>query len=290
MRSSGRSIGLMKCEAASRSSGISLCALRLASIISATSRGCLVSDSKMSIFCCTPSSKTWNASTGRSGAGRLCSSRTLTSTFTRLTCTLIVARGDAGSGLFSLACASLGFPCPLLLGCAHGGRSGFSCAASPYVEMSRTIPATSAWSQLLAWKIICLLGCRFCLWCRRGDFPVRPNGSILKILLFPDRNFALQRINGKLAGVERRRPVRRADGNKDACFADVQPSEAMHHGDPVNGKPFVDLRANLPHFRQRHGFVGFILQVSRGPAMRFVAHETIERDDGAILPRAYMPH
>src|SRR5271157_349803 len=267
MRSSGRSICLMKCEAASRSSGISLCALRLASIISATSRGCLVSDSKMSIFCCTPSSKTWNASTGRSGAGRLCSSRTLTSTFTRLTFTLIVPRGDAGSWLFSLTCASLGFPCSLLVGCAHGGRSGFSCAASPHAETSSSNPATDAWRRLLAWKVIYLLGCRFCLWCRRGDFPVCPNGSILKMLLFPDRHGALQGIYGKPAGLECRRPMRRADGNKDACFADVQPSEAVHHGNPVNGKPFVDLRANLPHFRQRHGFVGFIFKVFCGPAM-----------------------
>src|SRR5208283_1682735 len=230
------------------------------------------------------------ASTGRSGAGRLCSSRTLTSTFTRLTCTLIVPRGDVGSWLFSWACASLGFSCPLLVGSAKGGGSVFSSAASPFRETNRSNPAASAWRRLLAWKIICLLGCRFCLWCRRGDFPVRPNGSILKMLLFPDRNCALQSINGKLACVERRRPVRRADGNKDACFADVQPSEAMHHGDPVNGKPFVDLRANLAHFRQRHGFISFIFKVFCGPAMRFVAHETIERDDGAILPRAYMPH
>ena len=52
----------------------------------------------------------------------------------------------------------------------------------------------------------------------------------------------------------------------------------------------VDLRANLAHFGQRHGFVSFIFKVFRGPAMRFVADETIERDDGAILPRAYVPH
>src|ERR1700736_1142770 len=31
------------------------------------SSGCLVSDSNTSIFCCTPSSNTWKASTGRAG-------------------------------------------------------------------------------------------------------------------------------------------------------------------------------------------------------------------------------
>src|SRR5271157_3141753 len=156
--------------------------------------------------------------------------------------------------------------------------------------MSRSTPATSAWRLLLAWKVIYSLGCRFCLWCRRRDFPVSPNSSILKILLFPDRHGALQHINGKPAGIKCRRPVRRADRNTDACFADVQPSEAMHHGDPVYGKSFVDLRANLAHFGQRHGFVSFIFKVFCGPAVRFVADETIERDDGAILPCAYMPH
>ncbi len=84
--------------------------------------------------------------------------------------------------------------------------------------------------------------------------------------------------------------MRGTDGNKDARLANFQPSEAVHHGDAVNGKFLVNLRANLAHFGQRHGLVGFILKVFRGPAMRFVADETIERDDRAIPLRAHVPY
>src|SRR5580704_14162680 len=82
----------MKRAAASCSKVISLCALRLASIIKAKSRCCWVSDSKTASFCSTPSSKIWKASRGRSGAGRLCSSRTLASTLTNWTLTRILPR------------------------------------------------------------------------------------------------------------------------------------------------------------------------------------------------------
>jgi len=83
--------------------------------------------------------------------------------------------------------------------------------------------------------------------------------------------------------------MRRADRNEDACFTDVQAPEAVHHGDAVDGKSLVELHANLAHFGQRHGLVSFIFKVFRGAPVRFLAHETIERDDGAVLPRAHVP-
>src|ERR1700674_65912 len=63
----------------------------------ARSSGCEVSGSNLSIFCSTPSSSSWKASLGRSGAGRFFSSRTLTRTFTRLTLTRIRPRWPAAS-------------------------------------------------------------------------------------------------------------------------------------------------------------------------------------------------
>src|SRR5258708_7772748 len=63
----------------------------------AKSSGCEVSDSNLSIFCPTPSSNSWKASLGRSGAGRFFSSRTLTRTLTRLTLTRMRPRWAAGS-------------------------------------------------------------------------------------------------------------------------------------------------------------------------------------------------
>ena len=73
-------------------------------------------------------SESWNASTGKSGAGRLFSSSTLASTFTRFTFTLMVVRLCAASS--GVVEASSGFSVllePVLFFCAQGGRFGFSC-------------------------------------------------------------------------------------------------------------------------------------------------------------------
>src|SRR6267378_5522946 len=96
-RSPGRSTWRIKWAAASCSKLISLWALRLESIMMARSRGWEVSDSNLSIFCSTPSSKSWKASLGRSGAGRFLSSRTLTRTLTRFTLMRMRPRWEAGS-------------------------------------------------------------------------------------------------------------------------------------------------------------------------------------------------
>src|SRR6202041_1097136 len=123
---------------------------------------------KKSIFRGTPSSKPSNPSFGRFGAGRLFSSNTLTSTFTKLTLTLIVPFGVCGSRTLSGACCGAGIIGPgavggcggllggggcgwVLDGCAHGGRSGFSCAsarnapANRASEVNHQIEIRGAW-------------------------------------------------------------------------------------------------------------------------------------------------
>src|SRR2546423_3263725 len=127
----------------------------LESIMIARSSGCEVSGSNLSIFCSTPSSKSWKASLGKSGAGRFFSSSTLTSTLTRFTLTRMRPRWAAASCDSSFEAAGVGwtvFPgspsgaevgdavdvdvlpglevgLPLAVDldfCAHGGRSGLS--------------------------------------------------------------------------------------------------------------------------------------------------------------------
>src|ERR1700722_20071545 len=154
------------------------------------SRGSLVSDSKTSIFCFTPSSNNWKASTGRSGAGRLLSSRTLTSTFTRLTLTrmrpccggssvvllsrLSLLTGSGGlvfSGvevveLVELVVLGVGLDLGLR---AQGGRSELSCEAAP-ADRNSAAAATIASCFTLKGRVhILALRCRFPCGCRRRD-------------------------------------------------------------------------------------------------------------------------
>src|SRR4029077_1764017 len=75
----------------------------------ARSKGCEVSGSNLSIFCSTPSSNSWKASLGRSGAGRFFSSRTLTSTLTRFTLTRIRPRWPAASWELSVGVVGVGW-------------------------------------------------------------------------------------------------------------------------------------------------------------------------------------
>src|SRR5258708_38245852 len=139
----------------------------------ARSRGWDVSGSNLSIFCSTPSSNSWKASLGRSGAGRFLSSSTLTRTFTRLTLTRIRPRWAAGSCGSSVGAGGVGgtiFPgspsgdeagdpvdVEVVLGLevelavdfgfrAHGGRSVLSCPKTlPLTKRAETVRSKREW-------------------------------------------------------------------------------------------------------------------------------------------------
>src|ERR1700675_3618593 len=144
------------------------------------SRGSLVSDSKTSIFCCTPSSNIWKASTGRSGAGRLLSSRTLTSTLTRFTLTrmrpcgggsslellsrLSLLTGSGGlvfSGVEGVEPVELGVVVLDLGFRAQGGRSELSWEAAPAARNSAAAARTASCFTLRRQVHILELRCRF---------------------------------------------------------------------------------------------------------------------------------
>jgi len=78
--------------------------------------------------------------------------------------------------------------------------------------------------------------------------------------------------------------MRSADGDENAGLTDFHAAQAVNDRDAVNGKLLMNLCADFPHFRERHGFIGFVLEVQSGAPMRFIAHETVKGDDGSILP------
>jgi len=77
--------------------------------------------------------------------------------------------------------------------------------------------------------------------------------------------------------------MRCADGNEDAGFANLQAAEAVKNGDTMDGEFLVDGLANLFHFGEGHGLVGFVIEVNGLAAVGLVADEAIEGDNRAIL-------
>jgi len=70
----------------------------------------------------------------------------------------------------------------------------------------------------------------------RKRLAIRPDRAILKMLLLPDWNRLLQRINEPAASVKSRSSMGRGHGNGYAGFADLKLPQAMYH-------------PNIPHFK-----------------------------------------
>lgn len=74
-----------------------------------------------------------------------------------------------------------------------------------------------------------------------------------------------------------------ADSDEHTGFTYFKSAEAVQHRHAVYGIALTNLGANLLHFRERHGFVGFVVQVERAAAMGLVTHKPVKCNRGAIL-------
>ena len=110
--------------------------------------------------------------------------------------------------------------------------------------------------------------------------PVRPD------LLLPNRHDFLQALDRVGAGLQRLPPVGRGDGDSHAGFADGQPTDAMHHRDPVHGPASLNLLPDLPHLGHRHLRIRVVLEVVYPAAPGILSHDTEEAGDCArgVLP------
>ena len=84
--------------------------------------------------------------------------------------------------------------------------------------------------------------------------------------------------------------MRSTDGDKHAGVANLQPPEPVDHGQAVDREPLMNLNAYLPHFRERHRFIGLVLQMQRRPAVGLVADEAVEAYDSSVLTRPDVLH
>ncbi len=77
--------------------------------------------------------------------------------------------------------------------------------------------------------------------------------------------------------------MRSAHGYEHAGFTDIEATEAMHDGEPLDGEFFVDGVSDFTHFGKSHGLVSLVFKVESAAAVRFVADEAVERDYRSVV-------
>lgn len=63
----------------------------------------------------------------------------------------------------------------------------------------------------------------------------------------------------------------------------------MRNGHEMHRKFLVDLFGNFANFAERHGFVSFVVEVERTPALGVISNAAIEGNDSPVFGRADMP-
>src|ERR1035441_7324588 len=109
-----------------------------------------------------------------------------------------------------------------------------------------------------------------------------PDLAVHEVLLLPDGDYLLEAVDTFQRGLERGPPVWRRNDHRHAGLTDQQSSQALHHGDPLQVVGGGDFAADPGHGLERHGFVTFVIQALRGPALGMVAHRALERHHGAL--------
>ena len=167
---------------------------------------------------------------------------------------------------------------------AQGGRS--LCVGAPGAVASVAVRHKSeAKSAGLGVDRIRVLRCRFCDWRigRNGrQLAIGPYRAVFKVLLLPDRDGALQGVDGETAGVKGGGTMRSADGDEDAGFADLQAAQSVRDGDAIDCESFVDGDGDLADFGYGHGLVGFVIEIEGAAAVGLIADATVKGNYGAI--------
>src|ERR1700751_4107289 len=93
-----------------------------------------------------------------------------------------------------------------------------------------------------------------------GPVAIGPHGAVLKVLLLPDGDGALEGVDCEAACLESGGTGRGADGDENAGFADLQATETVGGGDAVDRKFLVNFVADFADLCEGHGFVGFVFK------------------------------
>src|SRR5215475_7684374 len=105
---------------------------------------------------------------------------------------------------------------------------------------------------------------------------IGPDCAIFEIFLLPDWNGALQRVNQPAARLECGGAMGGKDRDQNATFADLDPPQAMHHGQVANGKTLARSTGKFPQFLERHRLVSFVIEIQRAAAAAVIADHAVE--------------
>src|SRR5262249_33357947 len=101
-----------------------------------------------------------------------------------------------------------------------------------------------------------------------ASLEAHPDLTVLEVLLLPDGDRLLERVDRVAAGLERVTSMGGRDGDQHARLPDLQPTHPVQHGDSLHAGPARMHRvADLAHLCLGHGGVGPVLQgLYRPPA------------------------
>src|SRR5213594_5238945 len=160
-------------------------------------------------------------------------------------------------------------------GASPARRCSSATESAPPDTATKTVspPASIAWRRMVR-----------SIWSRGATrlpaLETHPDLAVLEVLLLPDRDGALERVDRVPARLERVAPMRGGDGDEHARLADLEPADAMEHRHPLHPGPApADALADLAHLRLGHRGVRLVLEELHGPPPRLVPHDAGEDDD-----------
>src|SRR5262249_30178809 len=106
--------------------------------------------------------------------------------------------------------------------------------------------------------------------------------AIGKEFLFPHRHFCLDAVHGVGTGFKSGVTVGSGDSDDNAALANLEPANAMHHGNRTNGKFLLHLGAYVGQLLFCHHGIPFVLQILYWAAIKIIAHNTIEGHHGTV--------
>lgn len=108
---------------------------------------------------------------------------------------------------------------------------------------------------------------------------------ILPVLFFPDRGVVLEGIDSVLAGGKGFGPVRTADGNEDADFANSELTRAVMNDNACDIGPLLpNLHSDLLEYLDCHGLIGLVFEGDDGLSVGLVADHAAKKGDRTVGP------
>src|SRR5262249_16193152 len=112
-------------------------------------------------------------------------------------------------------------------------------------------------------------------------FSFHPDLPILEVLLFPDRDQALDAVDALERRLECGPAMGGRDDDRNARLADEHAAQTVHHGEAIDRVDGGDFAADLRDRLDGHRLVTFVIEKPGTAPLCIVADNAFERDHGA---------